>query len=287
MPLRELQAEIDWKRKAILLPIVVVVLAKLGPFGTYSDLHFTQRLAYWGTAILGISVPMNLAILQVLRSPALAKLRVWQRILIGTGIGSVPGTIMVVGIERVFRPTYTGMPALFDLFIAVWMIAVIVAMVDFRAYLVRDVEDRQARPAEPAFPDEQAPRVPAAAAEPAAAPAPAPVPETVPFLRRLPPEIGQDVVSLTMQDHYVQVRTTKGNCVLLLRMSDAVDELRDYGGGRIHRSHWIAYSQIERLERRGSGYVATMSTGEQLPVSRTYQGRLKAVMAGRASATSS
>lgn len=285
MPLRELQAEIDWKRKAILLPIAVVVLAKLGPFGTYSDLHFTQRLAYWGTAILGISVPMNLAILQVLRSPALAKLRVWQRLLIGTGIGSVPGTIMVVGIERVFRPTYTGMPALFDLFIAVWMIAVIVAMVDFRAYLVRDAEDRQTRPAEPAFPDEQALQVPASAAE--AADNPAPMLETVPFLRRLPPEIGQDVVSLTMQDHYVQVRTTKGNCVLLLRMSDAVDELRDYGGGRIHRSHWVAYSQIERLDRRGSGYVATMTTGEQLPVSRTYQGRLKAIIAGRSSETAS
>ena len=43
-----------------------------------------------------------------------------------------------------------------------------------------------------------------------------------------------------MEDHYVRVFTDAGESLILLRLSDAMAEVRDVPGLQIHRSHWVA-----------------------------------------------
>lgn len=91
-----------------------------------------------------------------------------------------------------------------------------------------------------------------------------------PFLERLEPSLGTELVSLTMHDHYVEVTTTKGVKLLFMRFSDALDELDAYEGFQIHRSHWISANAFIRRKRENGRLVAELSDGRVLPISRTY-----------------
>ena len=89
------------------------------------------------------------------------------------------------------------------------------------------------------------------------------------FLHRLPREVGRDIVWLRMNDHYVDVFTTSGQCAVLIRFVDAIAELGDIGG-RVHRSHWVAWSHVEGWERRSQRPRLRLTDGRLVPVSRTY-----------------
>lgn len=90
------------------------------------------------------------------------------------------------------------------------------------------------------------------------------------FLRRLPDAIGKKLVCLSMEDHYVRARTEKGDTLLFMRMSDAVDELKGYPGAQVHRSWWVAFDAIDRVVRDSRRHVVKLSGGETVPVSKTY-----------------
>jgi len=94
-----------------------------------------------------------------------------------------------------------------------------------------------------------------------------------PLLSRLPLDKRGKLISLSVQDHYVEVTTTSGRDVLLLRLSDAIREAGD--GFQIHRSHWVASDAITRVVRAGSAARLTTTDGRELPVSRTYVPELR------------
>ena len=91
------------------------------------------------------------------------------------------------------------------------------------------------------------------------------------LIDRLPPEKRGPVLYLTMHDHYVQVVTSKGSELVLLRFSDALQELGERDGLQIHRSHWVALDAVAGCRRDGDKMLLTMSDGTELPVSRTYR----------------
>ncbi len=95
---------------------------------------------------------------------------------------------------------------------------------------------------------------------------------------RLPAEIGQDVIHLTMNDHYVTVVTTSGRCELLMRFTDAVEELGSRGM-RVHRSHWIAFDHVEGWGKRDQRPVLRLTGGHTIPVSRSYLAQARAAVA--------
>jgi hypothetical protein len=108
------------------------------------------------------------------------------------------------------------------------------------------------------------------------APAAPPVDETrpaapgdSPFLRRLPPALGRDLLSLQMQDHYVRAETALGGTLVLMRFRDAVEELGG-AGLQVHRSWWAAFGAMEALERDGRSARLRLSDGRLLPVSRAF-----------------
>jgi len=100
-------------------------------------------------------------------------------------------------------------------------------------------------------------------------------PDTPPLLDRLPFDKRAALVSLTVEDHYVRIRTTKGEEMILLRLADAIREVGATRGFQVHRSHWAASDQITLATRKGDGAVLTMAHGPDIPVSRANVAKLK------------
>ncbi|HEX9946677.1 MAG TPA: LytTR family DNA-binding domain-containing protein [Allosphingosinicella sp.] len=102
-----------------------------------------------------------------------------------------------------------------------------------------------------------------------------------PFLRRLPPALGPDLLSLQMQDHYVEARTALGTALILMRFRDAVAELGE-AGLQVHRSWWAAFDAMEALERDGRSARLRLRGGDSLPVSRAFLPRVREALDERA-----
>lgn len=98
--------------------------------------------------------------------------------------------------------------------------------------------------------------------------------EASPLLSRLPYELGDDVILLAANQHYLDVHTRKGNALVLYRLSDAVTELGDRGV-QIHRSYWVAYDAIRAIEKDGAALLVVLENGQSFPVSRGYRNVFK------------
>lgn len=104
----------------------------------------------------------------------------------------------------------------------------------------------------------------------------APTADTPRLLDRLPLDKRGALVSLSVEDHYVQVTTTRGREMLLMRLRDAIGETDPVPGLQVHRSHWVALEHVTRVTKRGDGALITTSTGAEIPVSRSSMPELRA-----------
>ena len=98
-------------------------------------------------------------------------------------------------------------------------------------------------------------------------------PEPAPprFLDRLPLKLrGAEVWAVEAEDHYLRLHTSKGQELILLRLSDAIDELAGLEGEQVHRSWWVARQGLADAERGDGRAVLTLKNGVKAPVSRTY-----------------
>ena len=77
------------------------------------------------------------------------------------------------------------------------------------------------------------------------------------------------MVCVHVSGHYIDVVTTTGSSVLLMRLADAMAALGDRGM-QTHRSHWVAYRHMRRLVRRDHRMLLRLSDGQEVPVSRPY-----------------
>lgn len=94
------------------------------------------------------------------------------------------------------------------------------------------------------------------------------------FLTRLPPHIGQDVIALKAEDHYVRVITTQGDALVLYRFTDAIKDMPSYLGQRVHRSYWVNTGHIEEIQKFDRRYEIKLSDGQTVPASATYSRNL-------------
>ena len=96
------------------------------------------------------------------------------------------------------------------------------------------------------------------------------------FLDRLPPKLrGADIWAVEAEDHYLRLHTSKGQDLILMRLSDAVTELAGIEGVQVHRSWWVARAAVTDIKRGDGRAVLTLKDGSQAPVSRTYAARLR------------
>ncbi|MEM9168747.1 MAG: LytTR family DNA-binding domain-containing protein [Pseudomonadota bacterium] len=97
----------------------------------------------------------------------------------------------------------------------------------------------------------------------------APTAATPTIAKRLPDRLrGAAVLALSAEDHYVRVHTAAGDALVLMRLSDAIDEVGRLHGARVHRSWWVARHAVEKAERAGDGAKLTLANGLVAPVSR-------------------
>ncbi|MBC2776237.1 LytTR family DNA-binding domain-containing protein [Parasphingopyxis marina] len=265
----------SWRRLAIEIFIIVAIsalLGAIGPFGT-SVLPLPVRLLYWiGVALVGyIFYRPVLAVARWLSEETAIPL--WLALVLAAALASLPLTFVVGFVFSGMRSEgFSGLrynPAIFgDAFPLLYLqvfgigIAIQIAM----RLLFGDV---RAENSEPALPP-PAPRTPLDINELAFAGRP-----DAAFFRRLPPELGNHLVCLEMQDHYVKAHTLKGSTMLLMRLKDAIAELGGLEGMQVHRSWWVARSEVRAIRREGRNIRLELANGILAPVSRNRQEALK------------
>ena len=110
--------------------------------------------------------------------------------------------------------------------------------------------------------DRNPPQTHAAAELGAAAPA---------FLERLPIRLrGAEIYAVEAQDHYLRLHTSKGADLILMRLSDAIEELEGIEGAQTHRSWWVARDGVDDARRADGRATIRLKDGAEVPVSRTF-----------------
>jgi hypothetical protein len=224
---------------------IALILGISGPFGTSSFMRTGPLIVYWiiiaystfaaGTFVAALSANYGRA----------RKLSQWTAIAltsIGTGIAAIVIVVLVNWVALGLPPTTPGYFG--TLTLTTFITAAIIALILY----FTEVTPTDANP---------------------------PKRNDAPLLARLPLEKRGPLVSVSVSDHYVEVTTTKGRDLILMRLSDAILECEGAAGMQVHRSHWIALDQVSSAKRVGDRAILTMSDGREIPVSRSYISAIK------------
>jgi len=251
--LRRLLVEATRPVLLMVLAIVAAVVGLSGPFGTFEALPPLVRLAYWAAVVfLTFFVGYGAS---ALAAPRIPERTPWPLRILIVGIASgIPVTLVVLVLNALTFPANSGQP------LGAFALLVYCTLISIGVAVLLDVIDRQAK---------ASPRA-------AGAPESADPPQAMPRLMdRVPPQLRGPLVSLSVTDHYVEVTTTRGRALLLMRLRDAIAETAGVEGLQIHRSHWVARSGIAKLLREDARLVVETTAGNRLPVSRSFQSALR------------
>lgn len=250
--IREMPAALSPASQGVALACLIALFAFIGPFGTYDTMDGLRRIGYWSVA-LGpnwlVCASVNILALRVMARHS------WLRralaVVGASALAAVPGTGVVFTAEALFRPGYveTGL-------LPVLYLSVVVVMVAISGLVVSVAAARRPEPAD---------RRQGATAGDAER-----------FLGRLPSKVGRDLVCLSMADHYVEVFTTEGSTLILMRFADALAEIEGVDGLRVHRSHWVARKHVTGVTRRNGRTILRVTGEREVPVSRGYLADVKA-----------
>lgn len=243
LALRELRGNFQRPTTLAALAGLAIVVGISGPFDTINAFDLPQRMAYWA-----VVVPMTYAagmMGSLLVEPALRATAVAFKI-VGLSLGSALMVCLFLGLFNALIGLEFN---LYEFALGFLSIYVICLVIDGMDHLIKA---------------EQRPQVDNAI----------PTALTPAILARLPLERRGALVAMTVQDHYVEVTTTKGKTLILMRLSDAIAECAPCQGLQIHRSHWVALDQIAAARRLGDAAVVILKSGVELPVARS---RLSAV----------
>lgn len=89
------------------------------------------------------------------------------------------------------------------------------------------------------------------------------------FQNLLSPENRGEVLEISAEDKYCMVKTKNGSELVRISLSDACDLLDNEPIGiKIHRSYWLNFKQMDRLQYVNGNPRIILKNGEKLPVSR-------------------
>jgi len=229
----------------LLLAGLGLIMAVLGPYRTL-DIPDLLRTAYWliavmGAGLIGIAVDSTLG----RRIP-----RFWWRIAAVALVATLPVTPAVYALNAAMldlprRPWL--MPQL------AWQVFVVLLLImALRALLWRRIVESRTIVVPP---------LPEAERE---------------FRMRLSAKRRTaKLIAIEAEDHYVRVHTDAGSELLAMRFAEAVEELAQAHGYRLHRSWWASADAIEMVRwKRGTG-EARLTGGLAAPVSRSCAAPLK------------
>ena len=224
--------------------VMMVLFAFIGPFGTFDRLDLPMRFFYWATTMLG---SWCIAIITVTATLVLLPNSVpnFIAVITGAALASFPIALYlhIVINQFILLPEANGY--LYQLGYALPISLAFGVIVYFA--LSSDYEDDTGTILDR---DNR-------------------------LMARLPHEKRGPIMHLSMQDHYVQVTTTKGTELVLMRMADAVAELASTEGLQVHRSHWVAREHVAGTRRESGRTIVIMKDGAEFPISRTFAKQAK------------
>lgn len=96
------------------------------------------------------------------------------------------------------------------------------------------------------------------------------------FPDRLPMKLkGAAIRAVQAEDHYLRIHTDRGSDLILMRLSDALEELEGLEGSQTHRSWWVARDAVRDVTRGDGRATLTLEGGVSVPVSRRYAKALR------------
>lgn len=241
LTMREMRRDFRSPALWIALAGVGVVLAVAGAFGTDDVLRPVPLVLYWVSVVV-LAYSAGALVVGTLRRMLLGTSRLARVVLTGLAVGVIM-VALVGGVNTaLFGFGWTSVAAA----------ARFAASTLGTAFVVTVVLDYTMGNA----------RAEALMAEP-------------PLVARLPLEKRGALVSLSAVDHYVEVTTTNGKDLVLMRLADAIAETQPVAGLQIHRSHWVARDQVASVTRGSGKATVHLSDGRSLPVSRANLPTLK------------
>lgn len=237
--LRELRGHLGDVRGVAALAVVGVVLGLAGPFGTFESMPTLPRTLYW-LATVFLTYSFGYGISRLVDRLWGSGRAMWLRIVLMVVAAGLGATLIVALLNfAVFG--IDGFSLVGVLTVAAQCLAVAAAVVV--------VSVLTERPAE------------AAAAPAAGRPA---------VLDRVPAPQRGELLALVVEDHYVDIVTSRGKTLVLMRLADAIRETAGVPGLQIHRSHWVARAAVVGSRRSDGKVLVELSNGLLLPVSRSY-----------------
>lgn len=258
--LRRMQALVVAPRFWGVIIAVSIVLGVAGPFGTYEYLALAPRLAYWFAmalatflaGYLSIGLLFQLLLGDVGNRPV--------RIALAGVTAGLPVTAIVVLLNKAIFDDATATGDILTLYVNCSLIAAAITALFGLVDSGQPAAETASGPSRPSPVDPLRDETLSAAVPARARPK---------LLDRLPPHLRGDIIYLSMQDHYVDVHTEKGNTLVLMRLADAIAEMEGVPGLQIHRSHWVALGAVAGSLRRDGRLFLRMTDDKLLPVSRS------------------
>lgn len=225
-----------WLRGLAITLTAAIFLAFAGAFGS-SGVSIPVRFAYW-LGLMTVGWLWGAFVSRTIFGRLARSQSLWLRIAISSLVLSIPYSVVVAVVS------WLALGQHFDLTDAPRLILVVSA-ISAVMIAINVLVDRQG--------------VTSASAQPPK------------FLARLPLKLrGAEVWAVEAEDHYLRLHTSKGQDLILLRLSDAVDELQGIEGAQVHRSWWVAREAIAEAVRGDGRAMLTLKDGAEVPVSRTY-----------------
>lgn len=250
--------------EVFVIAVIGAVLALLGPFGSYA-MPAMLRFGYWlGFILLGYMIirPVQTVALWLAEETPIPRL---IALFMAAGLASLPLTAIVgFAIADVTIDTdYLGsaFPVLY-----LQILSIGLGILFLMQLLFADGDSDNQTVSDGSSPqtikfDDQRSNVSA--------------PELPSFFGTMKANIGSEILCLEMQDHYVNVHTSLGNELILMRLRDAIKELKDVDGLQVHRSWWVARSAVKKIVRDGRNIRLLLQNDIEVPVSRANVVRLK------------
>ncbi|MGY5775653.1 LytTR family DNA-binding domain-containing protein [Rhizobium sp. LEGMi135b] len=237
---------------------IVLIFALTGPYGTLDRLMPGARLGYWlalHAMAWSIAIVFSVAAEILLRRHIAS---MFARLMIGSVVAALPIGFGIALVNLAFFGTAPSLSASLHQSLGSIPLCVLFCVL---AYLTMHRQIVVAAEGSDAMEANARPTAPAEIRTVASQP---------PILLRLKPENRGALVRLTVRDHYTEVVTTRGRELILLRFGDALTEIGNIEGIRLHRSHWVATDHITRLKRDNGKLFVVARDGVEVPVSRSY-----------------
>ncbi len=100
--------------------------------------------------------------------------------------------------------------------------------------------------------------------------------DTASIFQRLKPALrDSEIYALSAEDHYVRILTSKGEDLVLMRLSDAIKEAAPLPGLSPHRSWWVAEAGVQMIKKNAGKTLIVLKNNMQVPVSRSAKPKLR------------